>query len=1374
MKSPVILVVEDNPLSMKMVRVALTHEGYTVLEAPDGQTALEFMRQQAPDLVLQDLVLPDIDGFELCRQLHAVPGAASTPILAFTGFLSKAEQAKSMAAEFTNFLYKPIEPSQLVQVVQSYIRPASPEHAALGRNYLILLADDDPVQRKLLQKQLEQFGFRITAVANGDEALAEARHSPPALCVTDVLMPGLDGFRLCLAIRQDPSLSAVPVVLISSSYVEEEDRQMAQSVGATAFLTRLMEPIELARELLAAIAHPPSPVAQRAQELDTYTQRLIRQLDRVTAINANLTQQVNLREAELSILAELGSTLSQDAPVDTLLQDLLHRVLAAARISKGAVVLRDEHGQLVLSGHLGFPPEAVPELVSLFGHADLLARAIVDGMPIVVPSSKVRADKAKSLLKRAAAEGVLITPIISGGERLGALFVVSEHGLVEQEWVLFANMVGNHMGQGVRLARSYAHLRRSEERYRSLVEGVPVGIFRSTPEGQLLEVNRAMVVMLGHPDRESLLAVNAHDFFVDPAERKEWAQSLEQKGFLHFENQLRRRDGSIIWVRGSAGVVRDSAGRVLYYEGTHEDITEAKLAQEALRKHEERWRALIENSSDAIALVDPRGTVLYASPSTTRISGYPIDEFVGHNVFEYIHPDDAPRAQAELAEVVKTPGTVRSAQIRVRTKAGAWRWFELSGMNLLAQPSVQAVVVNYRDVTDRRIAEEQLAKERNLLRTLVDTLPDFVTVKDVESRFVLVNKAYAAFLGQQTPSDLDGKSVRDVFPHELAAEYLADDQAVLRTGRALISQESRTVDRAQQVRWHSVSKVPLRNGSGELVGLVSIARDITDRKRDEEQIQRQLQTLTALYATAQKLSQSRDLDTLARYIVDTAVREFGARMAWIGRAEPDGATRLLAHWPRDHPYLRTIHPRWDDPVGAQRPSGRALLSGAPVVIQDIRAEASIPNRDALVKMGVTCAAAFPLISRDKPFGVLVLYGDQPDFLSPTRVEFFQTFANHAASALENARLFEETATQVQQLQALRHIDMAITASLDLRVTLNVVLDQATTQLKADATSILLLDARTQTLRSAVGRGFRSKTHQTTALRVGDGPAGRAALERQIVIVPDLAVEPPEVSRSPRFASEGFVAYVIAPLVAKGRVVGVLEVFRRSPLAATSEWLAFLEALSGQAAIAIDNADLFDNLQRANSDLVMAYDATIEGWSKALDLRDKETEGHTLRVTELTLHLARAMGVTDDLLVHVRRGALLHDIGKMGIPDTILLKPGPLSPEEWEIMRRHPVYAFELLASIPYLREALDIPYCHHEKWDGTGYPRKLRGTQIPLPARIFAIIDVFDALTSDRPYRSAWPKEKALAHIREQSGTHFDPDVVAAFLCLAEVAAATH
>ena len=200
---------------------------------------------------------------------------------------------------------------------------------------------------------------------------------------------------------------------------------------------------------------------------------------------------------------------------------------------------------------------------------------------------------------------------------------------------------------------------------------------------------------------------------------------------------------------------------------------------------------------------------------------------------------------------------------------------------------------------------------------------------------------------------------------------------------------------------------------------------------------------------------------------------------------------------------------------------------------------------------------------------------------------------------------------------------------------------------------------------------------------------------------------------------------------------MLEIFHRAPLNPDEEWLSLLEAVATQVAIAIDNAVLFADLQRSNLELALAYDTTLEGWSSALDLRDKETEGHTRRVTEMSVDLARAMGVSDAELVHIRRGALLHDIGKMGIPDSVLLKPGPLTEEEWKIMRKHPVYANELLSPIAYLRPALDIPYCHHEKWDGTGYPRGLKGEQIPLAARIFAVVDVWDALRSDRPYRGA-------------------------------------
>lgn len=358
--------------------------------------------------------------------------------------------------------------------------------------------------------------------------------------------------------------------------------------------------------------------------------------------------------------------------------------------------------------------------------------------------------------------------------------------------------------------------------------------------------------------------------------------------------------------------------------------------------------------------------------------------------------------------------------------------------------------------------------------------------------------------------------------------------------------------------------------------------------------------------------------------------------------------------------------------------------------------------------------------------------------------------------------------QLQRMNALRDIDMAISASLDLRLTLKIFLDQVTSQLGVDAASMLLLNPHTQILNWAEGRGFRSHDMHHISLRLDEDEdrAGKAVLERRIINIADVHDVIDNSLRGPLVLQEGFVSYYGVPIIAKGQVKGVLELWHRAPLEPDAEWLDFLANLGGQAAIAVENSMMFEDLQRSNMELALAYDTTLEGWSHALDLRDKETEGHTQRVATLTVQLARAMNMNEAELIHVRRGALLHDIGKMGIPDNILLKPGKLTDEEWVIMRKHPVYAFELLSPIQYLRPALDVPYCHHEKWDGSGYPRGLKSEQIPMCARIFAIIDVWDALRSDRPYRAGWEAGRVREHIKEGSGSHFDPAVVEAFLAL--------
>jgi PAS domain S-box-containing protein len=440
----------------------------------------------------------------------------------------------------------------------------------------------------------------------------------------------------------------------------------------------------------------------------------------------------------------------------------------------------------------------------------------------------------------------------------------------------------------------------------------------------------------------------------------------------------------------------------------------------------------------------------------------------------------------------------------------------------------------------------------------------------------------------------------------------------------------------------------------------------------------------------------------------------------------------------------------------------AMRTGEPIILADIDRDAP-EFRLLLVNKQIQAFFAYPMMIEGRTTGFLTLSKSKPYQPSNEEINSSKLLADRAATALENTRLFEETTYNLKQIQALHMIDLAITSSVDLNYILNILLEKTRTQLGVDASSVLIFDPNTKMLNYVAGIGFRTNALQSTHLQLGQSYAGMAGKNKKIVHVDNMRTTKSDFLRSPYFKSEEFEVYFGVPLVAKEELKGVLEIFHRSPLNTSPEWMNFLDAFAGQAAIAIDNAQLVAALKNSNTELMLAYDTTILGWSNALDLRDRETEGHTQRVTKATLRLAQAMGLIESELMHIRRGALLHDIGKMAIPDYILLKPSSLEPDEWEIMRQHPIYAKQLLSSITYLQPAMNIPYYHHENWDGSGYPEGIQGDNIPLEARIFAVVDVWDALRSKRRYRDAWKDDKVRAYIRSQSGKRFDPMVVETF-----------
>ena len=372
---------------------------------------------------------------------------------------------------------------------------------------------------------------------------------------------------------------------------------------------------------------------------------------------------------------------------------------------------------------------------------------------------------------------------------------------------------------------------------------------------------------------------------------------------------------------------------------------------------------------------------------------------------------------------------------------------------------------------------------------------------------------------------------------------------------------------------------------------------------------------------------------------------------------------------------------------------------------------------------------------------------------------------HISQSLKDLeqKVGEHLKVRQSELGALMGVGRAINSSLGLKRVLEEVMDTLIALMRAERGFLMLRDTNGE-LSVRIARGLAHINLEEDAFLVSKTIVRKVAESGEPILTTNA-------QQDPRFEGQVSVtAYQLrsilcAPLTLKDELIGVLYVDNRAHAGIFQESdLQLFSAFANQAAVAIDNARLFEDLQESNRELEKAYQATLEGWVRALDLRDKETEGHTQRVTILTERLARSMGVDGDALVHITRGALLHDIGKMGIPDGILLKPGQLTEDERTLIRKHPVYAYEMLSPINFLLPAIDIPYCHHEKWDGTGYPRGLKGEEIPFAARIFPVIDVWDALISDRPYRKGISKEEVRERIRVDAGKHFDPRVVEAFL----------
>ncbi len=578
MNSPSILVVEDNATTSKMMRIALQSAGYSVVEAANGRAALEHIESHPPDLIIQDLVLPDLDGLQLAQRIRALPAGRKIPLIALSGFSQRLEDARATAATFDRYLVKPVELPTLMKVINDYLSALRSEPDQLGVGRRLIIADDDPVQLKLAGLQFSSFGFEVVTANSALDALRAARKSPPDAILSDVLMPGLDGFELCLQVRGDPTLSAVRVVLISSHYKTELDHDLAKRVGANGLLSKVDGFPRLARRVLDCMeAQTEVPRALPADLSREHTARLLAQLERQRLENSELMQRCSFQSAELAVLGAVVEALAGQRGHEETLQSALAACLAAAEVSQGALYLRSADGALELRHVIGISADGGAG--DFFGQMALLENVATDLKVLALPSRWLPAPMSRAVLEGAQVESGLIVPVASQGWQLGALFLGSATGeMTSGDVATFWRTMGHQLGQTVALATAFG---RTVARYRSLMENASCAFFTQGLDGAILDVNRRAEELLGR-GREALVGRRLADF-ASPEGRGKAAASFSaalagQGEPAPEELELRRSDDMLRQVTCSSSLVEWDRSRVVL--SAVSDVTELKAVQE--------------------------------------------------------------------------------------------------------------------------------------------------------------------------------------------------------------------------------------------------------------------------------------------------------------------------------------------------------------------------------------------------------------------------------------------------------------------------------------------------------------------------------------------------------------------------------------------------------------------------------------------------------------------------------------------------------------------------------------------------------------------------------------------------------------------------
>jgi PAS domain S-box-containing protein len=862
--------------------------------------------------------------------------------------------------------------------------------------------------------------------------------------------------------------------------------------------------------------------------------------------------------------------------------------------------------------------------------------------------------------------------------------------------------------------------------------------------GRISDVNMAMEKVLGET-HNNLIGSDFSKYFLDPREANKRFAEILANGYL--ESQLvylKGKNNTNTPLQINANTMVDQAGQVNGIFISGKDISERLEFEKELQKQNERY-----HNAQSIGHVgnweyNVQTNDFWGSDEAKMIYGLdPKDANFSTEQIESCIPERQ-RVHQALIDLIQL-NKPYELEFEIQPKDGSDPRFIKSYAKVHKDATGQPILVTGAliDITELKKSEQNLL----LLNAAAEAAGNGIVITDKEGNITYANPAFCELTGYKV-EEVIGKNPRLIRSGVQDTAYYESLWTTISSGKRwrgeLINK------RADGTLYHEEMTIsPVINNSGEIVNYIAVKQNIDGRKQQENEREIIFSITNGLRTASSRFD---TIHTFIRQIESI----FTAEAVLFISYDPN----LNETW-----IEQGCGPIGDRLAGSQIPidqevSNQVLQSGKTYLCNDVRSDPNFFRVDTL--RDASAAMCLPLLTQDQIIGAVWMIRKKD--ISQSEVQLLTTLCALAANSIQRVTLFEKTQRQYKQMVSIHQVDQAISSVLNLNIILDILLRNAISQLGVDAASLLLFDPISRTLKFAAGTGFTTDEVAKTKLKLGEGRAGKAAAERRVITDPNLSQSKDGFSRVILYQKEEFLSHHIAPLIDKGEVCGVLEVFSKTRLIPGDEWLELFGILATQAAIAVDNLTLFNELQKRNSELSFAYDATIKGWSEAMDMRDRYSEDHTQRVVDASLRLAQAMGIAGADLVNIRRGALLHDVGKISVPDSILQKTGKLSPAEKKVLEKHPLLAYEMLRPISYLKNAIEIPYCHHEKWDGSGYPRHLKEEEIPLSARIFAVVNTWDALTNDRPYRKALSTQAAINEMQSESGKAFDPHVLDVFL----------